>query len=153
MARPIPTFFFALVAVRLGHRFLLVQERRHGGTWYLPAGRSEPGESLAETAVREAYEEAGIPVRLDGVLRVEHSTHPEGGARVRALFLAHPMDDSPLKEVPDDESLGAAWWTLDEIAQLQLRQQEVLRTLREIEAGAPVYPLSIIRPEGEPLLG
>ena len=44
---PSATWFFALVVVRRGDRFLLVHERKHGQTWYLPAGRVEPGETLA----------------------------------------------------------------------------------------------------------
>jgi len=36
---PIQTWYFALVVVRLQHRFLLVHERKHGQKWYLPAGR------------------------------------------------------------------------------------------------------------------
>ncbi|MCA9712212.1 MAG: NUDIX domain-containing protein, partial [Myxococcales bacterium] len=71
MARvPLPTWTFALVVVRLGPRFLLVHERKHGGGWYLPAGRVEPGETIAAAAIRETREEAGIPIVLDGILRV-----------------------------------------------------------------------------------
>ena len=47
---PIPTWFFALVVVRQGDRFLLVHEAKHGQDWYLPAGRVEPGESLTDAA-------------------------------------------------------------------------------------------------------
>src|SRR4051812_21976008 len=112
MARePIPTWCFALVVVRRGDQFLLVHERKHGQLWYLPAGRVEPGESFADAAVRETLEEAGIPVRITGVIRVDHSPSPVG-ARMRVIFLADPAADTPPKSVPDDESLGAAWVTL-----------------------------------------
>jgi phosphatase NudJ len=33
----IPTWFFAVVVVRFGPRFLFVHERKHGQGWYLPA--------------------------------------------------------------------------------------------------------------------
>ncbi len=37
MARePTPTWCFVLVVARLGHRFLLVSEQKHGQLWYLP---------------------------------------------------------------------------------------------------------------------
>src|SRR4051812_25175444 len=66
MARePIPTWFFALVVVRKGDRFLLVQEHEHGQLWYLPAGRVEPGEGLCAAALRETLEESGVPVVLE----------------------------------------------------------------------------------------
>ena len=108
---PIPTWFFVLVIVRLGRRFLLVHERNHGARWYLPAGRVEPTEQLVDAAVRETLEETGVPVRLDGILRVEHTPDARGQARCRVLFLAHSISDVQPKSTPDTESLGAGWFT------------------------------------------
>lgn len=152
MARdPIPTWYFAVVVVRHRDRFLLVHERKHGGGWYFPAGRVEPGETLAAAAQRETLEEAGIPIALDGILRVEH-TPGSSNARVRVLFTAHPVDDTPPKSLPDEHTLGAAWVTLDDLASLPLRGAEVERVLGEVARGAPVYPMSLIAIEGAPLL-
>jgi len=147
----IPTWYFAVVIVRRGDRFLLVHERKHGQLWYFPAGRVEPGETLIEGARRETLEETGVPVAIDGILRIEHSpTH--SGARVRVLYTAHPIDDTPPKSVPDEESLEAGWFTLDELDRLPLRGEEVRRVLGDVARGAPVYPLSLITWEGAPLL-
>src|SRR5436190_13429893 len=96
---PIPTWFFALAVVRRGDHFLLVHERKHGQLWYLPAGRVEPGETVADAAVREALEETGVPVRLAGVLRVEHTPSRFGG-RLRVVVLAEPTGDTPPQSVP-----------------------------------------------------
>jgi phosphatase NudJ len=149
---PIPTWVFALVVVRRGDRFLLVQEAKHGNLWYLPAGRVEPGETLAAGAVRETLEEAGIPVALRGILRIEHTPRPDGTARMRVRFLAEPSGDAPPKTVADGESLRAGWFTLAEIRALPLRGDEVLRLFEDVARGAPVYPLSVLQPEGMPLL-
>jgi phosphatase NudJ len=143
----IPTWFFALVVVRLGRRFLLVQERKHGHRWYLPAGRVEPGEPLVAAAVRETREEAGIPVVLDGILRVEHTPAPDGTARCRVIFLAHPADDTPPKQDADAESLQAAWVTVEELPRHPRRGDEVEDLLRYVDGGAPVYPLSLLASE------
>jgi 8-oxo-dGTP pyrophosphatase MutT (NUDIX family) len=151
MARdPIPTWFFVVVVVRLGRRFLLVEEREHGGGWYLPAGRVEPGESLAIAAQRETLEEAGIKIRLDGVLRVEHGVFPDGHARIRVIFTGHPVDDTPPKTEPDEHTLRAAFVTLEEVRGVQLRGDDVHDLLAAVEAGAPVYPLGLIVREQTP---
>lgn len=148
---PIPTWCFAVVVVKLGRRFLMVHERKHGQLWYLIAGRVEPGETFAEAARREALEEGGIPVTLEGILKVEHS--PRGqDARMRVIFLARPADDTPPKQAPDEDTLEARWVTLEEVRSLPLRGGEVEALLEDVLAGAPVFPLSLLGPEGEPLL-
>lgn len=150
MARePIPTWFFALAVVRRGDRFLLVQERKHGQLWYVPAGRVEPGESFAAAACRETLEEAGIPVRILGVVRIEHSPALRA-ARLRVVFLAEPADDTPPKSQPDDESLGAAWVSLEELDGLPLRGDEVRELLAYVANGGEVFPLNVLQSEGMP---
>jgi phosphatase NudJ len=144
MARePIPTWFFSVVLVRLGRRFLLVHERKHGQLWYLPAGRVEPGETFAVAARRETMEEAGVDVVLEGVLQVQH-TPIAGGTRMRVVFVARPADDRPPKSIADDESLGAAWFTLDEMADLPLRSEEVVELARDVLGGALIHPMSLL---------
>jgi phosphatase NudJ len=144
MARtPIPTWYFAMAVVRLGHRFLLTQERKYGATWSIPGGRVEPGETLAEACLREVIEETAVPVTLDGVLRIEHSPS-RSGARVRVVFLATPRDDTPPKSVPDEESLGAKWVTLEELSELPLRGSDLRALLESVAHGRPCYPLDIL---------
>ncbi len=148
---PIPTWCIAVVVVKLENRFLLVHERKHGQLWYLPAGRVEPGETFAEGARREALEETGVPVELLGILRIEHSPSTLQ-ARMRVLFLARPADHTPPKSAPDEHSLEARWFTLKELRSLPLRGPDVEPLCRDVLDGAPVFPLSLIGPEGEPLL-
>jgi ADP-ribose pyrophosphatase YjhB (NUDIX family) len=142
MARdPIPTWFFALVVVRKGDRFLLVEEK--DGEWFLPAGRVEMGERITDAAIRETLEEAGVAVTLEGILRIEHSPRKDG-ARLRVFFVARPSDDRPPKSVPDSESRGARWFTLGEARGLRLRSTEVVEKLERLARGEPVAPISIL---------
>jgi 8-oxo-dGTP pyrophosphatase MutT (NUDIX family) len=149
-SQPVPTWCIALVVVRLGRRFLLVRERKFGQRWYLPAGRAEPGEPFAEAARRETLEEAGVPVVLEGVLRVEHSPRPDA-ARMRVVFVARPADDTPPKSVADEESLEARWFTLEEFAGLELRADEARAFCQYVADGGAVHPLSVLAFEGAPL--
>jgi phosphatase NudJ len=139
----IPSWFFALVVVRRGDRFLLVRERKYGTPWAIPGGRVERGEELAEAAVREVQEEAGVAVTLTGVYRVEHSpTH--AGARMRVIFAGEPIGDTPPKTIADAESLGAAYLTLAEIRDRPVRGGELIELLESIAAGRPIFPLELI---------
>jgi 8-oxo-dGTP pyrophosphatase MutT (NUDIX family) len=140
---PIPTWYFALVVVRRGQRFLLTQERKYGSTWSLPGGRVEPGETLVSAAIREVHEETGVPVRIEGILRVEHAPSV-AAVRMRVLFMGSPLDDTPPKTTADDESLGAAWLTLEEIRTKKLRGAELNALLESIEAGRQVFPLDLL---------
>jgi ADP-ribose pyrophosphatase YjhB (NUDIX family) len=141
---PTPTYCFALVVVRREDRFLMVRECKQHEGWYLPAGQVEPGERLVDAAVRETLEEGGVPVVLDGVLRVEHTPRADGSARLRVFFLAHPVDDTPPKSQPDAHSLGAAWMRLDELEGLPLRGEEARQVLRFVHAGGQPVPLEVL---------
>lgn len=150
MAREaIPTWFFAMVVVRLGRRFLVVHERKHEQLWYLPAGRVEPGESILEAAIRETLEESGVRVQLESLLRIEHSPTPNG-ARTRVFLVARPLDDAPPRSTPNEHSLEARWVTLDELRALPLRGPEVREIFEYVDRGGPVYPLTLLQAEGAP---
>lgn len=145
---PIPTWFFALVVVRLGRRFLLVQEAKHELSWYLPGGRLKVGESLLDGARRETMEESGIAVELEGVLRMEHTASPAGHARCRVIFLARPRGDDAPKATPDDHSIGAGWFTLEQMKTMKLRGPEVISVCEHVLRGGAVYPLRLLGNEG-----
>src|SRR5687768_14604849 len=71
-------------------RLLLVQHEdpAAGETfWLLPGGGREPGETLAQAAVRETLEETGVDIRVVRRLRVA----PGPGLSRYALFLAEPI--------------------------------------------------------------
>jgi phosphatase NudJ len=149
MARdPIPTWFFVLVVVRRGAEFLVVRETKHGQLWYLPAGRVEPGETLLEAARRETLEESGVPIEIEGILRLEH-TPTRGATRVRVVFVARPADDTPPKKTPDEHSREAGWVRLDELDRLPLRGPDVRWLFEAVAGGAPIAPLSLLGREGD----
>lgn len=148
MAREaIPTWFFVVVIVRKDDKFLLVHERKHGQKWYLPAGRIEPREDFIRAAIRETLEETSVPVAVDGILHIFHTPMFDGSARVRYIVTAHPADDTPPKSEPDEDSLGAAWLSFEEIQQIPLRGNDVLGIIHSVLNGADVYPLNLISSE------
>jgi len=151
MARePLPTWFFVLVVVRKQGKYLLVQESRHGGGWYLPAGRVEAGETFLQAAIRETLEEAGIPVNVNGIIRIEHTPYWDGSTRVRVILTAIPTGVALPKSIPDEESVKADWFTIEQIDRIPLRGDEVKDILRHVHQGGMIYPLTLIVPESTP---
>jgi len=134
-------------------KFLAVQETpKHGCTWYLPAGRVNKGEKFVAAALREAKEETGIEVEIEGILRVEHSPY-HIGTRLRVIFVAKPKDpDAPLKTVPDNESNGARWVSLAELETLNLRSKEVTKIFSHVATNPPIYPTTLLTTEGAKFL-
>lgn len=66
---------------------------RHGGTWTLPKGTPNPGETIEETALREVGEETGLRVRILEPLPSIEYTFVQGGTRIHKTvhyFLMEP---------------------------------------------------------------
>ena len=74
------------------------------GMWDLPVGKSEPGEPITETAVRELYEETGLTVKPEA-LKVAHVIHGAWGAEapngfLSVVFSAHEWTGGPENREP-----------------------------------------------------
>lgn len=89
---------------------ILLQLRRDTNTWAPPSGGVEPGETVAESAIREVYEEAGVEVLPEAVVAVlsgadYNVAYPNGDqlATVTTVFRCRPLQDKKPR-VNDDES-------------------------------------------------
>ncbi|WP_327172399.1 NUDIX domain-containing protein [Streptomyces sp. NBC_01336] len=90
------------------NRVVLLQRSENAkfaqGMWDLPVGKSEPGEPITETAVRELYEETGLTVK-SGSLRVAHIIHSAWGVEapngfLTVVFAAHEWTGEPENREP-----------------------------------------------------
>ncbi|KYQ88764.1 hypothetical protein DLAC_10797 [Tieghemostelium lacteum] len=136
---------FCLVVVRRkrDNTFLLVNEAAGRGYW-LPGGRLNVNESMQTCAKRETKEETGIDIELKGILRVEYSPMMNY-SRMRVIFYAEPVDENQLpKSIPDYESVGACYVTVDELKRLNLRGKEPVLWFNYVSNGKPIHPLSLL---------
>ncbi|MEW2620945.1 NUDIX domain-containing protein [Streptomyces sp. NPDC048106] len=105
---------YTLVSDAAGGRVLLV---RNKDTWSLPGGRREAGETLAEAAVRETKEEAGVLVEAGRVVhvseRIDAAVHD-----VFTVFRAELLSGEPAAGGHDDDVVEAAWVPVDEASAL-----------------------------------
>jgi 8-oxo-dGTP diphosphatase len=92
----------------------------HGGTWALIGGAIEPGETPADAALREAYEEEGLDPATVRVVRTFTGTdHPDWTYSYVVTETERP-DDPVLVASGGWESDGARWVDLDDVPGLAL---------------------------------
>ncbi len=141
-----PHVTVATVVERDG-KFLLVRELADGAEVYnQPAGHLEPGETLAEAAVRETREETGWLVEPREILGLSQYTSPHNGTTyLRTTFVAQPLHRDSDAEL-DEGILEAVWLTPEEIRarEHQLRSPMVLADIECFRRG-PRFPLELIQ--------
>ena len=118
-------------------QLLLVEERIDGRlVLNQPAGHLEPGESLAQAAVRETLEETGWHIRLHALVGMYQWTTPGGRHYLRLAFAGEALHHDP--ERPLDAGIERALWLTPDALQAQAarhRSPLVWRTVADWQAG------------------
>ncbi|WP_438306319.1 bifunctional class I SAM-dependent methyltransferase/NUDIX hydrolase [Streptomyces sp. HUAS TT11] len=111
---PAPHAALGVGALLYGPRGLLLGRHRRG-TWELPGGTVEPGESLQEAVVRELREETGLMAHPANV-RLLGALHDHVGEVVRVTIAAHVTAWRGEPANQSGESVGAwRYWPLDSL--------------------------------------
>jgi 8-oxo-dGTP diphosphatase len=117
VARP-PELCVGAIAV-FDDQILLIRRGRGPaqGSWSVPGGRVEAGETLAEAVVRELLEEAGLPGVCEGLIgwveRIEDARHYV----ILDFAVTILAAEDP---VAGDDAAEAAWVPLADVAGLRL---------------------------------
>ena len=88
---------------------------RRGGTWTLPKGTPDPGESIEQTALREVREETGLQVRLLAPLPSINYRFIQDGTRIEKTvhyWLMEPVGGDLARH--DHEFERVRWVSFDE---------------------------------------
>ena len=126
--------------MRGAHWFAAVQPRgKAKGVWALPKGLLDEGESPAETALREGYEETGVRARLKGKLgdiRYVYTWQGERVFKVVSFYLAHAVSgrigDLPARM--EAEVADARWLPLADATRLLAYKGEREMAVKALEA-------------------
>lgn len=92
------------------------------GQWSLPGGAQELGETVADTARREAAEETGLSIELGPIIDVIDAIERDDDGRVLRHYTlidyaAHWVGGDP---VAGDDAMDARWFSRAEIDQMTL---------------------------------
>jgi 8-oxo-dGTP diphosphatase len=129
------------VAVREEQGHLLLVRRCDSGAWELPGGRVDVGESAVEAAVRETAEEAGLRVRIIGLVGLftdpAHVVEAAMSGEIRQQFVVclHGWAVWGRPHPDGHETCGAAWFAPEDIETMML-EPGPRRWIRHALAGA-----------------
>ena len=117
----------------------------------LPKGKVDPGEMLAETAVREIREETGIQVRLGPPVGVSHYRLPSKKQKIVHYWAAEATEDAIKRSsfVPNKEIAALEWLSLKK-ARAALSYPVDIEILDEFtrlrdEDAIDTFPLIVLR--------
>jgi 8-oxo-dGTP diphosphatase len=107
------------IVVDAAGRLLLVLRGREPakGTWSVPGGRVEAGETDAVATAREVLEETAVPVRVGRLVGTVERAAPGGGVYAIRDYLCDPVDGCGVVRAGDDAE-DAAWFTAAEVRAL-----------------------------------
>ena len=113
------------VAIMNGDGQILLGRRSDDGSWCLPGGRVEAGESFADCARRECLEKLGCEVELDGLLAVLSSPSTQihlypDGRLVQFVGVVFRGRLGTRKETEDGEITEVRWFSSDELPEPQI---------------------------------
>jgi 8-oxo-dGTP pyrophosphatase MutT (NUDIX family) len=120
---------------RLGR--VLLELRKDFRRWGLPGGHQEVGDSSADTAVREVFEETGLRITQPLVFGIasdpRHETirFPNGDRTQSVSVLFHAKKPRGAPRLDPSETLELGWFALDALpAQVMPNSVRTLRAFR-----------------------
>jgi ADP-ribose pyrophosphatase YjhB (NUDIX family) len=104
---------------------ILLIERADNGNWTIPGGAMEFGESLTQTAIREAKEETGYDIEVTGLVgiytnpnrRIEYTSNGEVRQEFSVVYRARPVSGQPML---NDEATRVEWVSVNKLDGLQI---------------------------------
>lgn len=141
---PKVTIFVSTIVLH-NDKFLVVKEGKNNhnqlDTWNFPAGHVKAGEGLIEAAIREAKEESGYDINIDGVLSVLFKNTKDGMDLI-VFFNGHIINNSPTNYESGIKKVDFV--SFESLKKLDLRFHDDILIQANRALLNEIYPLDII---------
>ena len=113
-----PSWFcgVGIICISKSGKILAVQEKngwlKGKGFWKMPTGLSDAGESIADAALRELYEETGIKGRFNRIIGMQQGAGTLGKGDIFMVCIVEPLNEDIV--IQESEIETAAWLDVDE---------------------------------------
>ncbi len=111
---------------------ILLMQRVDSGTWCLPCGWIEPGETLSEAVSREVKEETGLvvrPTKLVGLFPRQAGGSNGPHAVISILYLCE-VDEGTL--ACSSEGLELRYWEIDDVPEWYAHHERLAHAARDV---------------------
>ncbi|MGH1488554.1 MAG: NUDIX hydrolase [Acidimicrobiales bacterium] len=123
---------------------ILLIQRSDNGNWTIPGGAMEHGESLTQTAIREAKEETGYDIEVTGLVgiytnpnrRIEYTSNGEVRQEFSVCYIGRVVGGEP---TANDEATRIEWVLPDKLDDLGMADPIRQRIARYLSSEAGPY--------------
>ena len=110
---------------------ILMTQREDNSRWCLPGGGMDPGESAAETCVREVLEETGLEVRVTKLVGIYTSPDlliefPDGN-KIQPVAFSFEAEITGGELGLSSETIAFGWYTVAEIEAMDTMEHHITR--------------------------
>lgn len=107
-----------VIIERAGKVFLQKRRGAHGeGTWSLPGGKLDFGESPEECAIREVKEECGMVIQNPKFVTITNDLFRERNIHYITLFLRAESSEGEPKITEPEKTTEQGWFSWDKLPQ------------------------------------
>ncbi len=115
-----------------GNEIALIKRKKdpYRGTWALPGGFVECGESVENAVLREVKEETGLECRIDQLFGVY--SDPRRDPRGHMVSIVYVLEPVSHEFLPRTDALEARWFNIEDLPALAFDHSKIIEDFKVV---------------------